>query len=276
MNAFATIVEVVEVAALIVLVIYLIRIIRDRDDSEPRSAIIDRNLAELADFHRVLVSSQDIARIWQDGREDRRLNDIDQERFSLLANDYLSILANQRQRAESIGDDALVEAATLKLIDVLQLNPGLLPEWEEIAHEVATIELREAVSKAMNPVDLEVEADAETAPEPVTVSVEAQNPEPAEPQAAEETASLQEAEAATEEPVTKKSVQQDEAVEPLAEDSSGHDEDTEVTPVSAAAPALSEAADDSNPAENKPQQKASVEESVQETRNLEAVGAKAS
>ena len=169
MNAFATIVEVVEVAALIVLVIYLIRIIRDRDDSEPRSAIIDRNLAELAVFHRVLVSSQDIARIWQDGREDRRLNDIDQERFSLLANDYLTILANQRQRAESIGDEALVEAATLKLVDTLQLNPGLLPEWEEIAHEVATTELREAVSKAMHPVELDVDAGVEPVPEPETV-----------------------------------------------------------------------------------------------------------
>ena len=81
MNAFATIVEVVEVAALIVLVIYLIRIIRDRNDSEPRTAIIDRNIAELADFSRTVVGNPDIARIWQDGREDRRLNDIDQELF---------------------------------------------------------------------------------------------------------------------------------------------------------------------------------------------------
>ncbi len=153
MNAFATIVEVVEVAALIVLVIYLIRLIRDRDDSEPRSVIIDRNLAEIATFNRIVVGNPDIARIWQDGREDRRLNDIDQERFSLLATDYLSILANQRQRAVGIADEGLVESATLKLIDALQLNPGLLPEWEEISHEVASPDLREAVNKAMNPVE---------------------------------------------------------------------------------------------------------------------------
>ncbi|MCB1670384.1 MAG: hypothetical protein R3F41_10855 [Gammaproteobacteria bacterium] len=173
MNAFATIVEVVEVAALIVLVIYLIRILRDRDGSEPRSAIVDKNLAEIADFNRVIVGNPDIARIWQDGREDRRLNDIDQERFSLLAKDFLAMLANQRQRAAESVDQTLVEAATLKLIDTLQLNPGLLPEWEEIAAEVASGELREAVNKAMNPVEPEE-------PEELAVAVEPAATEPSE------------------------------------------------------------------------------------------------
>jgi len=162
MNALATLIEFVEVAALIVLVIYLIRITRDKDDREPRSAIIDKNLAELADFNRILVGSPDLARIWQDGRADRRLNDIDQERFSLLANDYLTLLANQRQRAEAIQDAALIDASTLKLVDTLLLNPGLMPEWEEIADKVASPALRDAVTKAMNPAEIE----DDSAPEP--------------------------------------------------------------------------------------------------------------
>jgi hypothetical protein len=168
MNTFVTIIEVVELGALIALVIYLIRLIRDNNElrnNVGRSEVIDRNLDELNDFHSAMIADPDIARIWQDGCADYRLNDLDHNRFSLMASQYLSMLANQRQRAESIEDWAQVEAATGRVVEALALNPGLVAQWDGIAGKIAPPQLLDAVSQALSLSEVE-----EVAQEHVTVT----------------------------------------------------------------------------------------------------------
>ena len=101
MNTIITIIELVELGALIALVIYLIRLTRDNNELRNKlnkSEVIDRNLDELNEFNAAMIADPDIARIWGDGCEGYRLNDIDRSRFSLLASQFLAMLANQKQR----------------------------------------------------------------------------------------------------------------------------------------------------------------------------------
>ena len=198
MNTFVTILEVVELAALIALVIYLIRLTRDNNDLRNRlnkSELIDRNLEELNEFNGAMVADRDLARIWQDGCEDYRLNDIDRSRFSLMASQYLTLLANQKQRAESIEDWAQAEAATNRLIEALIQNPGLTATWEAISGKTASPELRAAVSQALCPPDTEEPAKETTAVQEVAepvAQVAAESADISEAVAAEEVAQASE------------------------------------------------------------------------------------
>lgn len=189
MDTFMRIIEVVELGALIALVIYLIRLTRDNNELHNKlnkSELLDRNLDELNEFNNAMVADPDIARIWQDGCADYRLNDIDRSRFSLMATQYLSILTNQKQRADSIEDWAQAEAATGRLVEALMMNPGLVASWETLAGKIASPELRGAVNQILSPPEIEEEIDTATPVEAAEVAVKAA--EEAVPAAAEEVA----------------------------------------------------------------------------------------
>lgn len=169
MNALGIIIELVELTVLIVLLVYLIRLIRDNmvaGNKTSKSDMIDRNLAELAGFHRLMVKDPDIARIWLEGRADRGFHDLDQERFSLLANEYLTILANQKERADTFDDPSLAETATQRLIRDLKLNPGLLAVWDSIADDVAPSGLKSTVADAMTVTNAVAVSENESIHEP--------------------------------------------------------------------------------------------------------------
>ena len=166
MNTITTIIEIVELGALIALVIYLIRLTRDNSELRNKlnkSELVDRNLEELNEFNGAMVADPDIARIWQDGCQDYRLNDIDRSRFSLMASQFLAMMANQKQRADSIEDWAQAEAATNRLIETLMVNPGLLETWDSISGKIASPELRSAVSQAMSALETEESNEPEVA-----------------------------------------------------------------------------------------------------------------
>ncbi|MBT8145444.1 MAG: hypothetical protein KJN90_01245 [Gammaproteobacteria bacterium] len=182
MNTIVTIIELVELAALITLVIYLIRLTRDNNelrDKLNKSELVDRNLDELNEFNGAMVSDPDIARIWQDGCDGYRLNDIDCSRFSLLASQYLSMMSNQKQRADSIEDWAQAEAATGRLIEALMSSPGLIAAWDTLAGKIASPELRAAVNQALTPPEPEESAAEEETTEAQAPAAVAEESAPA-------------------------------------------------------------------------------------------------
>jgi hypothetical protein len=233
MNTIVTIIELVELGALITLVIYLIRLTRDNselDNRLNRSELIDRNLAELNEFNGAMVADPDIARIWQDGCNDHRLNDIDRSRFALMASQYLAMLANQTQRAESIDDGALAESATKRLVQALKLNPGLAAAWETVAGDAASMELRQTVTDALAGTEAEEAIDpleAEQSPdEAILEAIESEAPAAQQPASATAAVSVESIESveSVESVESAESSEDAEAAQPVAaEDAPGGD-----------------------------------------------------
>jgi hypothetical protein len=113
-DAAGAIGEIIGAVAVVATLAFLAAQIRQSHRLQRDSNVLARSAAinkVYAGFRRVVAADPDVTRVWVPGCADEKLEQVDQERFRLLAIDYLVIFANWEQSAVAVNIPSMAEAA---------------------------------------------------------------------------------------------------------------------------------------------------------------------